>query len=102
MQAVVCIGLPKVWKSFFNRGFGIESCFGMNRAGYPLECTKLRRTSWKPAVLKLVLRRAVPPDGGDVAKASSTGVTVSPKGRWLLYPQIDQHVEDLMMVEGFR
>ena len=34
-------------------------------------------------------------------KALQLGVTVSPDGRSLLYPQIDRLVEDIMLVEGF-
>jgi len=35
-------------------------------------------------------------------KPLQLGLTLSPDGRWILYSQIDQLVEDLMLVEGFR
>ena len=36
------------------------------------------------------------------AFGSSPGVAVSPDGRWILYSQIDQNDNDIMLVENFR
>ena len=35
-------------------------------------------------------------------KPLQLGITVSPDNRWVMYTQIDQRVEDLMLVEGFK
>jgi hypothetical protein len=37
-----------------------------------------------------------------VTRGSSSGLTVSPDGRFILYTQADRETDDLMLVENFR
>src|SRR5262249_41534009 len=34
--------------------------------------------------------------------SATSGLSVSPDGRWLLYTQVDQHGSDIMLMENFR
>jgi len=60
---------------------------------YFLEGTDLRFFNFAARSSKLIRRIQKPPD---------RGLAVSPDGHWLLYAQIDQIGDDLMLVENFR